>query len=95
MRSLKSHINPLHLVVFAHWYQMPFILGALAIPDPTGKPQNALINVPGNRLIQIRVKYPFFSGDKAEGKGQKAEERKDFKQKGGYQGGFGINYSFA
>jgi hypothetical protein len=36
-----------------------------------------------------------FSGDKAEGTGglvrrQKAEEKKDFKQKGGYQGGFGI-----
>jgi hypothetical protein len=31
-----------------------------------------------------------FDGDKAEGKGQKAEERKDFRQKGGYQGGFGI-----
>jgi hypothetical protein len=25
--------------------------------------------------------------------GQKAEERKDFRQKGGYQGGFGINSS--
>jgi hypothetical protein len=36
-----------------------------------------------------------FGGDKAEGTGahtrrQKAEERKDFRQKGGYQGGFGI-----
>jgi hypothetical protein len=31
-----------------------------------------------------------FGGDKAEGKGQKAEERKDFRQKGGYQGGFGM-----
>jgi hypothetical protein len=37
-----------------------------------------------------------FGGDKAEGKGQtgalvRTEERKDFRQKGGYQGGFGIN----
>ena len=36
-----------------------------------------------------------FGGDKAEGTGahtrrQKAEERKDFRQKGGYQGGFGL-----
>jgi hypothetical protein len=31
-----------------------------------------------------------FGGDKAEGKGQKAEERKYFRQKEGYQGGFGI-----
>jgi len=44
---------------------------------------------------QIRVNYPLFGGDKAEGKGQtgalvRTEERKDFRQKGGYQGGFGI-----
>jgi hypothetical protein len=46
---------------------------------------------------QIRVKYPFFSGNKAEGKEQtgalvRTEERKDFKPKGGYQGGFGITH---
>jgi hypothetical protein len=49
-------------------------------------------------LYQIRVNYPLFGGDKAEGKGQtgalvRTEERKDFRQKGGYQGGFGIKSS--
>jgi hypothetical protein len=44
-------------------------------------------------LYQIRVNYPLFDGDKAEGKEQtgalvRTEERKDFRQKGGYQGGF-------
>jgi hypothetical protein len=40
-----------------------------------------------------------FGGDKAESKGQtgalvRTEERKDFRQKGGYQGGFGIKPTF-
>jgi hypothetical protein len=46
---------------------------------------------------QIRVKYPFFGGDKADGRWQhfdtlsdQAEGKKDFSRKGGYQGGFGI-----
>jgi hypothetical protein len=40
---------------------------------------------------QIRVNYPFFGGDKAVGRRQMAEGRKEFRQKGGYQGGFGIS----
>jgi hypothetical protein len=40
---------------------------------------------------QIRVKYPFFGGDKADGRWQMAEGKKDFSRKGGYQGGFGIS----
>ncbi len=49
----------------------------------------------GNRygrlqLNCIRVNYPFFGGDKAEGRWQMAEEKKDFSRKGGYQGGFGM-----
>jgi hypothetical protein len=40
---------------------------------------------------QIRVNYPFFGRDKADGRRQIAEERKNFRQKEGYQGGFGMN----
>jgi len=41
---------------------------------------------------QIWVNYPFFGEDKGR---QMADGRrkKDFSQKGGYQGGFGINSS--
>jgi hypothetical protein len=48
---------------------------------------------------QIRVKYPFFGGNKADGRWQhfdtlsdQAEGKKDFSRKGGYQGGVGIIY---
>jgi hypothetical protein len=41
-------------------------------------------------LYQIRVNYPFFGGDKAEGRRQKAEGKEDLSSKGGYQGGFSI-----
>jgi hypothetical protein len=38
---------------------------------------------------------PLHGGDKADGRWQMAEERKDFRQKGGARGGFGISGGWA
>jgi hypothetical protein len=41
-------------------------------------------------LVETRQKAVRAAFSAGVGKEQKAEERKDFRQKGGYQGGFGI-----